>query len=154
MASALQGGANVNARDEAGKTHVLNKTAPALIVAVREGHVNVTRMLLARGADVSLGKFDGSTALHIACQEGNANSAKIARMLLDKGAAVDALNHKKVTPLMAASQHGHENIVRLLLEKGADVHRVNWKGDTALSLAKEHGHVRVAALLQEKGAKF
>jgi len=43
-----------------------------------------------------------------------------ARLLLEKGAAVDAQVKDGRTPLMMACQTGHVEMARLLLEKGAD----------------------------------
>ena len=43
------------------------------------------------------------------------------RLLLDKGADVNAQDGLHDTALQAASHSGHEAVVRLLLDKGADV---------------------------------
>ena len=51
-----------------------------LMAASRKGHVDVARLLLGRGADVSVGKAPrGATALIIASQDGH---VEVARMLL------------------------------------------------------------------------
>ena len=42
------------------------------------------------------------------------------RLLLEKGAAVDAKTKYGLTPLMSACMTGHVEAARLLLEKGAD----------------------------------
>ena len=52
-----------------------------------------------------------------ACQKGHVETA---RLLLEKGAAVDARTKKGGTALMLACKTGHVEAARLLLEKGAD----------------------------------
>ncbi|OLP87712.1 Ankyrin repeat domain-containing protein 50 [Symbiodinium microadriaticum] len=53
------------------------------------------------------------------------------------------------TALMAASRHGHVEVVRLLLEAGAET---NNNGTTALMLASLDGHLEVASLLLDAAA--
>ncbi len=45
----------------------------------------------------------------------------IVRLLLEKGAYIEATNNYDSTPLKWAAQRGHEAIVKLLLEKGANI---------------------------------
>ena len=48
----------------------------------------------------------------------------MAKLLLDKGAAVDAVLKDGHTALIIAAQQGHEAVVKLLLDKGAAVDAV------------------------------
>ena len=45
------------------------------------------------------------------------------RVLLERGADINQGADDGCTPLMIASQEGHEEIVRVLLERGADVNQ-------------------------------
>ncbi|KAK7409434.1 hypothetical protein QQX98_008395 [Neonectria punicea] len=45
----------------------------------------------------------------------------IVKLLLEKGANVEAKDDYGWTPLLWAAENGHEGIVKLLLEKGADI---------------------------------
>ena len=45
------------------------------------------------------------------------------RVLLERGANVNQGANAGWTPLIIASQEGHEEIVRVLLERGADVNQ-------------------------------
>ena len=45
----------------------------------------------------------------------------MVRMLLDKGADVNAKGGRYGTALQAASERGHDQVVRMLLDIGADV---------------------------------
>jgi len=77
---------------------------------------------------------------------------KIAELLIEKGAAVDATDVHSNTPLHLAAFVGNLNVARLLIEKGADVNKANAKGWTPLHVAAYWNHLDVAKLLIEKGA--
>ncbi|KAK0648989.1 hypothetical protein B0T16DRAFT_409230 [Cercophora newfieldiana] len=74
----------------------------------------------------------------------------IARLLLDKGADVDAKIAGGWTPLLLAAYKGHHGIVKSLLDKGADTQARNDKGATALQCAYDQRHDAIAELLKEK----
>jgi hypothetical protein len=64
------------------------------------------------------------TALYIACKYG---SHEVARILLERGADVDAITGTHGSALQAAASGGHERIVELLLERGASLNlRDEW----------------------------
>jgi ankyrin repeat protein len=46
---------------------------------------------------------------------------KVARMLLDAGAEINAQGGEYGNALCAASQHGHEKVVQMLLSRGEEV---------------------------------
>jgi ankyrin repeat protein len=79
-----------------------------------------------------------------------AGDAESARALLDRGAAVNAMNVDGKTALMAAAARGHVETVRLLLDHGAAVDTTNIHGRTALTYAEETGHTDVARMLRER----
>ena len=89
------------------------------------------------------------TPLYVACREGRVDAA---RLLLEKGAAVDWATKDGATPLYVACAYGHVGAARLVLEKGAEVDRATEKGATPLFIACQEGHVDAARLLLEKGA--
>jgi ankyrin repeat protein len=76
----------------------------------------------------------------------------VVRLLLEKGANIDAHGGHYDTTLYAASYKGYEAVVRLLLEEGANVNA--WAGSygTALQTAASGGCEAVVRLLLEKGA--
>ena len=76
----------------------------------------------------------------------------IVRLLLKKGANVNAFEGDKDTALVCASRNGHERMVQLLLEKGANIDAARLEGDTALLVASRKGHERIVRLLLKKGA--
>ena len=93
--------------------------------------------------------IDNRTPLLWAAKRGHEG---IAKLLLEKGANVDATNGAGQTPLHQASEDGHLNIVKLLLEKGANMDAVGGGRWTPLRWACLNRHVDVVKLLLEKGA--
>ena len=119
-----------------------------LILASQNGHCDLVRQLLERGADVNAAKQNGGTALILASHKGYSD---VVKLLLEWGAEVNAAMHNGCTALMATCWNGHCNVVRLLLERGADVNAVKEDGETALILARFH--CDVMKLLLERGAE-
>jgi ankyrin repeat protein len=60
------------------------------------------------------------------------------------------------TPLTAAAQGGHVDVIRILLENGADPNLLDsgsrWPHETALSTAAIHGRIEVCRVLLDAGA--
>jgi ankyrin repeat protein len=79
--------------------------------------IEITRLLLERGADVNRGNDYGWTKLH---QAGYGNDVELARLLLDAGARTDLFARGDGgTPLIAALFWGHREVSELLgLEPG------------------------------------
>ena len=69
------------------------------------------------------------------------------RLLLDKGANVDAADSNGATALILSAYQGHEPCVRLLLEAGADKNK-KVSGMTASELAECCGHTNICELLR------
>ncbi|XP_057676904.1 receptor-interacting serine/threonine-protein kinase 4 [Corythoichthys intestinalis] len=101
-------------------------------------------LLSRRSTNVNAKDEDQYTALHWAAQNGD---EAMARLLLDRGAAINEIDGQGRTPSHVACQHGHENVIRVLLSRGADVHikgKDNW---TALHFAAWQGHLGIVKLL-------
>ena len=75
------------------------------------------------------------------------NEGRVAALLLDRGADVNAKNNELYTPLHRAAQCGHRMVVQMLLDRGADVRAKSRSGETAEDLASARGQAHVAALL-------
>lgn len=104
--SFIRGGADVNAKDELGRT--------PLYFA---GSKDVVEFLIANGADVNAKDPVGQTPLHFAARRGDKD---VAELLIDKGADVNAKDsYFKWTPLAWAKAQGCNQIVELLLKHGA-----------------------------------
>ena len=61
-------------------------------------------------------KEAGETPLHVAAAAGH---TAVVRLLLEKGAKIDAIDSDRITPLQRAVESGHIDTVEFLLEKNA-----------------------------------
>jgi hypothetical protein len=93
VARLLAAGTSVNARQPGSDLTPLNGAAVF-------GQTGVAKLLLEKGADVSLANRDGNTALHIAAFFAN---KELVELLLDKGASVSVKNGRGETPLDVVS---------------------------------------------------
>jgi ankyrin repeat protein len=74
----------------------------------------------------------------------------IVKLLLEKGAKVNATDEGERTALMSAAAQHHPRIVNLLLAKGADFNLATKKGATALDTALGEEGIKVIGLFGEK----
>lgn len=82
-----------------------------------------------------------------------APESQIVRLLLERGAKVDAKDRRGRTPLMRAAELGWGPSVGLLLERRADVNARDANGAPVLTWAMGNRNLPVVATLVEKGAK-
>ena len=87
--------------------------------------------------------------LSIAAREGHYH---LARLLLDKGAHVNARDRYHENALAAASYEGHDHIVQLLLDNGAEINSQSEDYGNALQAASSKGHGHTVLLLLDQGA--
>lgn len=99
----------------------------------------------------SSARFVSATALHIASCSGN---VKIACLLLQRGADIEACNADEMTALYWATSYGRRDIVQLLLEAGANINCRDFQGRTPAMLASENGDLEILELLREHKADF
>lgn len=94
---------------------------------------------------------DGSTAMHQAAQF---NRLEEVKDLLEKGAAINAVNNVGLTPLHLAALAGHTDMVTLLLAHKANVKAKDTFGLTPLHLAAQYGHTDIINVLLANGAEI
>ncbi|HKQ72824.1 MAG TPA: ankyrin repeat domain-containing protein [Blastocatellia bacterium] len=166
----LAKGAEVNAKSK-------QERAALTIAADRGASVEVIKLLLDNGADLSVGNPLGAAA--------RGGDVKVVKLLLERGAdpnnstaigrgtslvspknggeqnkskgespiqSVPGNGNNGGTPLMYAAHARNTEVVRLLIEKGADVNAKYNGAGTALIPAAEMGDLAIAKLLLETGA--
>lgn len=83
---------------------------------------------------------------------GEREYTEIVRMLLERGADINAKDEWGRTALMIGADEGYSDLVLLLLDWEADVHLRDERGYTALMFAAWKGHLDVVKALIERGA--
>lgn len=162
--SLIAKGIDVNARDP-------RSGESALIIALREDSMNVFNTLVADPrVELELAAPNGNTALMMAAFKRNkpaalallergasvnrngwsplhyaaaGDAADIARILIDRGAALDSRAPGGLTPLMMAAREGRESAVSVLLEAGADTSLKSADGMTAAQFAERMDKPRI-----------
>lgn len=107
---------------------------------------DIALYLIEQGADVTYHDVsDGKTALH----RGVYNGLAFVKILVEKGANVNARDKNNMTPLHNANSL---EVVKYLVEKGANVNAVDNSGNTPLLNVISVANPEVAKYLIEQGA--
>ena len=120
-----------------------------LIEATREGQTETVRQLTVDSGAPFTSDWLGTTALHVAAQNG---FVEIARILLNGGVNRDAKTKLDRTALHLAAQSGSVDIVDMLVTNGADVNARDMLKMTPMHWAVERGHPRVVERLLVAGS--
>ncbi|XP_008415324.1 ankyrin-2-like isoform X5 [Poecilia reticulata] len=119
-----------------------------LHIAAHYGNVNVSTLLLNRGAAVDFTARNEITPLHVASKRGNTN---MVALLLDRGSQIDAKTRDGLTPLHCAARSGHDTALELLLEREAPILARTKNGLSPLHMSAQGDHIEcVKLLLQHK----
>ncbi|NIG55772.1 ankyrin repeat domain-containing protein [Chitinophaga sp. Cy-1792] len=173
---ALQGGANVNTKDEKGHT--------LLLLAVHGRQYEMAKLLVTHGADVNMqdeildspflfagatgqndmlelflahgARFDvfnryGGSALIPACERGHVETVRL--LANTKGFPVDHINRLGWTGLLEAIILGdgsskYQEIVAILKAAGSDMHIADGRGVTPLQHAQQAGYTAIIKILE------
>ncbi len=134
----IEGGVDVNSPDASGYFTPLMR-------ATENGHLDVVKLLVENGADLSLG-----SPLVRACSNGN---LAVIQYLVENGADVNDVDAMGgAMPLWSPVRNGRLDIVTFLVENGANVDSGRYDGFTVLMWACEEGHSDVAEYLVSNGA--
>jgi ankyrin repeat protein len=123
----------------------------ALHWAAFNDNLNLTKLLLAAGANVKATTRDGAiTPLMMACRNG---SAPMIDLLLKAGANPNSATVTGTTALMMAASSGSADAVRVLLDHGANVNATDVAhGQTALMFAASLNRADTIKVLMAHGA--
>jgi uncharacterized protein len=134
--------------------------ATVLVWAAYNGHIDIVKILIAKGVDANARDCDGRGNSALLCAVWSVD-VPMVRLLMKNGADANVGN-ANWTPLMAAawamgssrrrSKKDVLAILKLLLANGAKVNARDGVGQTALSLAAAVGDVTTLKLLLRAGA--
>jgi ankyrin repeat protein len=145
---------------------------PPLILAVDAHDAEAIAALVAKGANVNVGKDDTPLVSAIDVEPQDLNINVVKALLAQRGIEVNKYSAKPMgdgswsrTAIVAAAYHGYLEVCKLLVEKGAKVdlpdhHLPDVQGfdpkplNTALIYAAEGGYPEVVTYLLDKGAKI
>jgi len=138
--ASIKAGANVNGFDECDES--------PLMVATRNGNVEVIKTLIQSGADINGKNKAGNTPLYFAVDDffytdvSESDKESIAKLLIDTKADVNAANTNGETILIRAINTGQSTtnpaIVAELLRAGANIEQRDQYGETPLMAATAH----------------
>nr|KAJ3418299.1 Translation initiation factor eIF-2B subunit beta [Polyrhizophydium stewartii] len=132
-------------------THADSHGSSALLLAVANAHIEVSRLLLKLGSNANDANAYGWSPLMLAAR--NCDAAHI-KLLLHHGAQVDALSTFGMTALACAVQSADVQIAQLLVEAGANVNLTGGlAGLTPLMLAANAGSNDLVLFLLQNGAE-
>ena len=141
---------NVPLFDTADRYAFVQKRRFALEAAAVEGHTNIVKLLLDRGAMISRRSWPlGVTALHMASNFGH---NEVVHLLLKRGAFVDESDMNGATALMYACDHRKSSTMRILLKMGADCNNISTQPGAAMINAIYNRSDENVKLLLDYGA--
>ena len=121
---------------------------PPLYYAAENGHVQIVKYLIEKGANVNAGSMYDKTALICAVRNGHEH---VVKCLVESGA--DLTTDKRVESVIhCAAENGHENVLKYLIDVGAVVDHLDFRGWTALTLAACSGEDKCVDALLKGGA--
>lgn len=159
----LAKGIDVNARmtkngmKDGQRNRVNRLGATAFFLAAKTTDLEAIKVLLAAGADPNIPAYDGTTPLMVAAglgmwyvgEDGGSlpgqedEATEVVKLIVERGADVNAVNKMGETPLHGAAFRGVNAIAEFLVDKGAKLDAKDMRGWTPLFVANglSHGDV-------------
>eukprot|EP00733_Pompholyxophrys_punicea_P000858 Pompholyxophrys_punicea_v1_NODE_330_length_2237_cov_5.916132.p1 type:complete len:252 gc:universal NODE_330_length_2237_cov_5.916132:1541-786(-) len=115
------------------------------------GHVEIVKLLLAKGANPNAQNDNGSTPLHFVSYglgtEQKIDIVEMGKELLAKINDVNTTNIDGETPLHITARSGCLRLAKLLLNHDADFKGLNNAKETPVDLAKNNHHPQIASFI-------
>ena len=143
--SLLSSGADPNALDENERTPLMN--------ASEKGHWRTVELLVKFGANVNSSTPFGDEHYYTPLMNCATGPQRILKVLLSRGAKVNASGYHEYTALMVASNANKKDNVKLLIRYGANVNAKDRDGHTSLDCAEEGHYQEIVHILKAHGAK-
>uniref|UniRef100_A0AAQ4Q9F5 Ankyrin 1, erythrocytic b n=1 Tax=Gasterosteus aculeatus aculeatus TaxID=481459 RepID=A0AAQ4Q9F5_GASAC len=121
---------------------VLNWFTPLHIAAHYE-NMSVAQLLLNRGSQCKLHP-----------QASRRGNVMMVRLLLDRGAQIDAVTKDELTPLHCAARNGHARIIEILLEHGAPIQAKTKNGLSPIHMSAQGDHMDCVRQLLQYNAEI
>ena len=143
----INAGAEVDKREE-------QFQQTALMVAVREGHIQAATLLLDAGADPNAATRLGEIpAFRPPCKGTGCGSEGVG---INRGGLPDRgkrdAQRGRMSPLLYAARDGYLDIAALLIRAGADIEQAEANNISPLLMTLINGHMSLANLLLDQGA--
>jgi len=123
--------------------------ATPLLEAAKNGHTDIVRLLLDKGAKPNISDKYGDSPLMAAALKGH---KEVVKLLIEKGADPNMIDCDEYAALHYAVSMGHNDVIQMLLDNGADPNMTDCDEYAALHCAARMGHNDVIRMLLDIGA--
>lgn len=121
--------------------------------SLQNGELANVELFLDAGMDANLTyAFSFASETHILLIAIFSGKPDVAKLLIERGANVNAVNNHGFTALMAAVEAKNTELINLLIKKGADINYKNQFGFNAINTAILSNNIAIVNLLLSKGA--
>ncbi|XP_067653717.1 ankyrin repeat, PH and SEC7 domain containing protein secG-like [Haliotis asinina] len=122
-----------------------NESRTPLMEAAWSEHRDVVKLLVDRGANLSLVDEYSYNVLHFACMGGDLETVQL--ILSQNVTDINIRGNGSRTPLMEAAWRGHRDVVEFLVGRGANMSLVDKMGDNVLHFASTGGDLKTVELI-------
>jgi ankyrin repeat protein len=128
-------------KDKKTKIDEQNQTGKtALHTAILRNHFGIAKLLINKGASVSILDYKDDSALHFAASKGELD---LVKLIIEKEADINKKNYYKLTPILWAAWNGNIEVVEYLHQKKAEINDVTMTKYNLCHLASFSGNVKI-----------
>lgn len=134
-----QASKRINKHFNYGRKYAYNDGSTMLHAAADQGHLEVVKNLVERGAKLDCKNYNHDRVLHFAVGSGN---LELVQWLCQQKLYIDETNKQGETPLHLAVKNRDLELVRCLLDNGANPKIKNKQGQTPVFLARHQSDLK------------